>query len=233
MPKRYWWILVSYILCQLSGFVAIPLLTFLPPDQRQGFWITVSFLLTLSIAFMLLLPELGGDRHVKRAGFTSTVKWSFYGIVLIYLTQIAASIIDVALFGAPQKSENTEEVMELANMTPYVMFVIVLAGPILEEIIFRKIIFGAIAQKTNFWIGALISSLLFAFAHFDGHLIIYTSIGLVLCYLYSKTKRLIVSITAHAAMNALVVIRFLPAIQKMIEEQERQNLSLITWLFNH
>jgi len=159
--------------------------------------------------------------------------WAFVGIIMVYGAQIVSSILDQMVFRSPAGSENTEKIMELAKMSPYVILVIVIVGPILEEIVFRKIIFGQIYRKTNFWIAGIISSLLFALAHFDGHLIIYGSMGLVLCFLYWMTKRIIISMIAHASMNAIAVfISFSPAIQKMIEEeQQRQNLHTIIHFF--
>jgi len=235
LPKRYWWILATYILCQLSGLLsATPLLNFLPKGQREGLWTVIIFLLTLVIILLLLLPErkiYRGDG--LRADFGESVKWAILGIVLVYITQIVAGIVDQAVFNAPNESENTKLIMDLASASPYVVLVIVIVGPILEEIIFRKIIFGQLFKKTNFWIAGIISSLIFAFAHLDGHIIIYGSIGLVLCYLYRKTKRIVISMIAHASMNAIaVMMTFSPFIQKMIEEEEkRQNLHSIIHFF--
>ena len=47
----------------------------------------------------------------------------------------------------------------------------------MEEFVFRRSILGIVEKYTNFWVGAVISSLLFAFAHNDGHLLIYFFLG--------------------------------------------------------
>ncbi|MFC4620557.1 CPBP family intramembrane glutamic endopeptidase [Camelliibacillus cellulosilyticus] len=234
MPKRYWWIILTYILCQISGFlVATPLLNFLPKSQRFGAWTTFSFIACLIIILILLLPERHMASRWRQTGFGATILWSFLGIILVYLAEIVTGIIDQAVFGAPNTSENTQEIMNLARISPYVIVAIVIIGPMLEEIIFRKIIFGALEKRFHFWIAAIASAFLFAIAHHDGHLIIYGSIGLVLAFIYYKTGRIIVSMIAHASMNAIAVIVTLsPAIQKMLEEeQQRQHLSFIKWLF--
>ncbi|MGV3488237.1 MAG: CPBP family intramembrane glutamic endopeptidase [Tuberibacillus sp.] len=189
----------------------------------------ISFLIATAIILLLLLPERNLYRDSNRSNFGQSVKWVFLGIVLVYFTQIAAGIIDQLVFKASSESKNTESIMELASISPYVLLIIVIVGPILEEIVFRKIIFGQLARKTKFWIGAIISSLVFALAHADGHLIIYGSMGLVLCFLYWKTRRIVIPMIAHGTMNALaVLVSFSPAIQKMIEEeQHRQHLQFI------
>ena len=229
MTKRYWWIIITYILCQLSGLFVVPFLDFIPKEQRVGSWIAFSFLVTLAIVLWLLSPERHMHRDEKRAPLGETVKWSIIGIFLIYFTQIIASIIDIGILGEAPKSQNTEDVMDLVRVSPYAAIVVAIVGPILEEIIFRKIIFGWVYKKTNFWIGALVSALLFAFLHMDKHIIIYAGIAISLAFLYVKTKRLIVPIIAHCSLNTIALIfTFTPGIQKMIEEQ--QKVPFLHWL---
>ena len=58
----------------------------------------------------------------------------------------------------------------------------------------------------NFFFAALLSSLIFAIVHNDPqHLLMYITMGLVFAFLYVKTKRIIVPIIVHAAMNSLVI----------------------------
>jgi len=58
----------------------------------------------------------------------------------------------------------------------------------------------------NTWLAFVISSLLFAIAHFDGHILLYFSLGMFFSLLYYVTGNIWTSIIAHAGMNALVVI---------------------------
>ncbi|GGH83354.1 membrane protease YdiL (CAAX protease family) [Pullulanibacillus pueri] len=223
MTKRYWWIIITYIVCQLSGLIlGTPLLNFIPIEQRSGAWVVFSFLVTLIITLLLLLPERKMHKNIKRANTTETITWAIAGIFLIYITQVVASVIDVSLLGEPPKSENTEQIMDLVRITPFAAFVVAIVGPILEEIIFRKIIFGWISKKTNVWIGAIISALLFALLHMDKHIIIYGGIGCTLAFLYVKTKRIIVPIIAHCSLNTFALIMtFTPAIQDLLEKQQQ------------
>jgi membrane protease YdiL (CAAX protease family) len=80
-------------------------------------------------------------------------------------------------------------------------------GPILEEIVFRKIIFGSLYRRMNFFLSALISSVIFSLAHQEPeHTLLYSAMGFTFAYLYVKTKRIIVPILAHVSMNTLVVV---------------------------
>lgn len=76
----------------------------------------------------------------------------------------------------------------------------------MEEIVFRKVIFGNLSAVTGKIGAALIASVLFSFAHADGHFILYAFIGLLFCWLYQHTGRIQASMTAHILMNASVVL---------------------------
>ncbi|TCP19730.1 hypothetical protein EV207_15915 [Scopulibacillus darangshiensis] len=222
MPKRYWWILITYVLCQLSGIIPalIPILDSVPRNQRMGVWIISSFAVTLIIVLLLLKPEWKMQTRGKTT-IPASVLWAFLGIIMLFVVQSIAGAIEQGLFGEPTKSENTTQIMNLTKVSPYIILVVGIIGPILEEVVFRKVIFGSLYRKLNFFIAGLISSLLFAAAHMDKHILIYTFVGFTLAYLYKHTGRIIVPIAAHASMNTIVVLLTLsPAIQKIIEEQQ-------------
>lgn len=111
------------------------------------------------------------------------------------------------MLGIETESENTQNLVSLIYQVPLVIFVTSVIGPILEEIIFRKIIFGSLYKRFNFFISALISSVIFGLAHGElEHLLLYAAMGFTFAFLYAKTGRILVSIAAHVAMNTLVII---------------------------
>ncbi|MGU3442930.1 CPBP family intramembrane glutamic endopeptidase [Bacillus cereus] len=239
MKKQYWWIIVTYILMQLSGVVGLPLLLKTGLYDNRGFtieekgqiitghWAIISFFVALCIVLWLLRTDIR-DRHLdpKRSSAPATIGWIFIGFFLAFFSQIVAGMIEMQLLGIKQGSENTMKLMEIARTTPWFLIVVSMIGPILEEIVFRKILFGALYKKFNFFIAAIISSLVFAAIHFDfTHLLVYTAMGLVVAFLYVKTKRIIVPIAAHVAMNTLVAIGQIfmsnEQIQEMIKEAEK------------
>ncbi|OSP65982.1 hypothetical protein EFP6CTSP_04145 [Enterococcus faecium] len=72
---------------------------------------------------------------------------------------------------------------------------------------------GSSVDIQIFWVGAVISSLLFAFAHNDGHLLIYFFLGFFFSLEYKATGRIWTSMITHVGMNTLVVLVQL-AVQK-------------------
>ncbi|MBM7646594.1 membrane protease YdiL (CAAX protease family) [Scopulibacillus daqui] len=222
MPKRYWWILITYLLCQLSVIIPLktPILNAVPPSQRAGVWTILTFSIALIVFLFLLKPEWSKIHEPHQAPLADTALWAFGGIFLVFAAQIAGGLIEQHIFGESSESENTKNIMEMAKMSPYVILVIGIIGPILEEIVFRKVIFGAIYKRTNFLIAGVISSLLFAFAHMDKHILVYALVGFVLCYLYKKSGRIVVSMFAHAAMNSLVIWLTFSGVQNIKEKEQ-------------
>ncbi|MCL6572863.1 MAG: CPBP family intramembrane metalloprotease, partial [Bacillus sp. (in: Bacteria)] len=118
----------------------------------------------------------------------------------------AAAIVE-SLLGVKIGSENTQNILSIIEMFPLAMIVTSIVGPILEEIVFRKIIFGSLHKRFNFFISALISSVIFAAAHMEfQHILLYSAMGFTFAFLYVKTKRILVPIFAHVTMNTMVVL---------------------------
>ncbi|MFD3449954.1 CPBP family intramembrane glutamic endopeptidase [Microbacteriaceae bacterium 4G12] len=236
MNKRYWWVIVTYILMQLSSIVGLPLLlktgwyNKYSPDVRLevvvGHWSIISFFAALLIILLLLRDDIR-NRHLERdrASIPSTILWCIVGIIMAWFAQGVATSIEMTLFRIKADSENTKRLIEIATMTPWFILVTSILAPILEEIVFRKILFGALYKRFNFFIAAIVSSLVFAAAHFDfSHLLVYISMGLVFSFLYVKTKRIIVPIMAHVMMNTIVVLLnfvFREELERMMHEADK------------
>ncbi|WP_284640996.1 CPBP family intramembrane glutamic endopeptidase [Paenibacillus silviterrae] len=84
---------------------------------------------------------------------------------------------------------------------------IVLIGPIIEEIVYRKIIFGFLHQKFGFFSGAVLSSLLFSLAHFSmQRALAYFAVGMILCYISYKQSSNLPNIYAHIILNYAAIL---------------------------
>lgn len=95
----------------------------------------------------------------------------------------------------------------------------VIVAPIVEEIVFRGVLFRALADRIGLWVGAVVSSAVFALIHIE----VVTSqpialgglfaVGLALALAFHYTGNLLVPIVGHAVFNgaslslALVVDR--------------------------
>ena len=242
MNKKYVYIVLTYIAMQLSFFIGMPLFYTigvkgfdLPPREAQiqatGYWLVFSFFVGLAIV-LLLLRKSEKHNKIERAEPLSlglSLVWAIGGIFLAFFAQIIAVAIE-QMIGVKPGSENTQEILQLIDLFPGIVLISSIIGPILEEIVFRKVIFGTLYNQLPFGMAAVISSIIFAFAHMEPiHLILYTAMGFVFAFLYVQTKRIIVPIIAHVMMNTLVVVaqRFIP---EDLEKNIQSFIHLVRWM---
>ncbi|WP_114602992.1 type II CAAX endopeptidase family protein [Staphylococcus sp. EZ-P03] len=155
------------------------------------------------------------------------VPWALLGLVAVLIYQVIASLINHFVFKIDQPSPNTTGIMKIIQEAPIFIILVAIAGPLLEEFVFRKVIFGEIFNilKGNkiirFIIAGTVSSALFASAHNDpDFIIIYFGMGFILAGFYVFTKRIAVPVLIHIFMNSYVVaiqIFFADDIKKMQE----------------
>lgn len=235
MKKEYGYILIAYIAMQLSSFIGVPVVTFggiflgYSIDEMAIYsaviWIVFSFVATLLIVLLILRKEMKKtelDRNA--ASINVSIMWAIGGVFLALFSQMIAANIESWL-GIDMGSENTQQILSLIEAFPIVVLVSSIIGPILEEIVFRKVIFGTLHKRFNFFLSALFSSVIFALAHLEPeHVILYSAMGFTFAFLYTKTKRIIVPIFAHVAMNTFVFLTqsvFKEDIERWLREAEK------------
>ncbi|MGX7111503.1 CPBP family intramembrane glutamic endopeptidase [Gemella cuniculi] len=111
-------------------------------------------------------------------------------------------------------SKNTDNIVQILNFKPIFVLYVAVLGPIMEELFFRKAVFGyfydiMLGSKKwiRFLIPACITGIIFAIPHdgFSPLMIIYIAMSMVFSFLYLKTKSIIAPMAAHILMNSLVV----------------------------
>lgn len=232
MKKEYWIILIAYIAMRLSSLFGVPLVLITAdalghnPENMQilavAYWLVISFTITLTITLLLLRKEMKRGLDRDASSVAGSAGWAIGGIFLALIAQATAASIE-NLIGIEMGSENTRQIIRIIEASPIVILISSVIGPILEEIVFRKIIFGSLHKRFNFFLSALISSVIFALAHFEPeHVLLYSAMGFTFAFLYVKTKRIIVPIFAHVAMNTFVAVVQLNQdnLQKWLKEME-------------
>lgn len=229
MKKEYWIILIVYIAMQFSSLVGVPLtavfLNSFGASEKLAipYWLIISFSIALLIILFMLRKEMAKSDDRKGSRIGNSGIWAIFGVFLALFAQTVAANIE-RLFGIEMGSENTQQILKIINSFPLAILVSSIIGPILEEIVFRKILFGTLYKKFNFFISALISSVIFALAHMEPqHVLIYAAMGFTFAFLYIKTKHILVPIFAHVAMNTLVVLiqsAYKDEIERLIRDAE-------------
>lgn len=167
----------------------------------------------LAIFYFKQREPLAIESAVKKASVPKIVIYGLVGIFVALILQSIAVMLESILFGEATPSENTQNIIQMIMEAPAFILATTVAGPIMEEFVFRRSILGIISRYSNFWVGAVVSSLLFAFAHNDGHLLTYFFLGFFFSLEYKATGRIWTSMITHVGMNTLVVLVQL-AVQK-------------------
>lgn len=200
----------------ISLFLAVQLVSaviplFLPEDTGiVGFLIPSMVLFALGAIGMIVIERRKQMKFEFEERFSDNpariLLWGLIGMFIAIVVQTFASIIEVNFLGSSMESENTQFLMEVVRNYPFFLLLVGVAGPVMEEFVFRKAIFGLLIDRIGGIGAAVISSLLFAFVHFDGLLLVYSSMGLVFAWLYFKTKNIWTPILAHSLMNVAAVL---------------------------
>lgn len=194
---------------QMSGALIIPFIRIydIDPIFASGVWSVISFGVGLAVIIYLLREDMKQVDMRSSSEIGTIALWALLGMLLAYSAQIASILIETYILHIEPGSQNTSNIMDIARTAPIFIIVVTVFAPVLEELIFRKIIFGSIYKRTNFIIAALASALIFGLVHNDNpHILIYTSMGMVFAFLYVQTKRIIVPIIAHMGINTFAVV---------------------------
>ena len=100
-----------------------------------------------------------------------------------------------------QSYEDTGEILNNASIGIQVLSTVVIA-PIVEELIFRGLVFSKIRRISNVKIAAVLSALLFGIYHGNWIQAPYAFLmGLAAAYVYEKYKNILAPILLHASAN--------------------------------
>jgi membrane protease YdiL (CAAX protease family) len=190
----------------LLFLVALPLLgvpaVWLLPDRSMVGLIGLFFgtgLLAVAVAVAPLgfaaLPALG----FRAAG------WRF-----VLLGTLATAAVSIAVSQIGLEPQGVKQAMKIAQ-DPAALLVglALLAGlaPLVEELVFRGLLYGWLAGRWGPGIAVIGSSLAFAAAHVElAHVILVLPLGLVFGWLRWRSGSLWPSLVAHMANNGLAVV---------------------------
>lgn len=200
---------ISIILCFIAiqgvSFLSILLLANQPPAYQLYTVMAINLLgafgaLWLNYHFNITYT------FEKRSKLFDLIKWGISGTIMSYLVQVLIISIEITLFGEPSVSANTESIIQTISSNPLFILLPIISAPIIEELVFRKAINGLLVDKIG-WIGAaVISSLLFAIVHFDGLILTYAAMGLILSYVYHQSNNIWGPILAHMGFNLFATL---------------------------
>lgn len=143
--------------------------------------------------------------NLKDAGFSIIAGLGVAGVICIW----------VAVLGLiPALQKNIEAVTKGGGDSGLIGTILVSAigAPIIEEIVFRGIVFKSLKKVSPVWVAIIVSSVLFGAYHMNIVQAIYAScMGIAAAIIYEKKNNLIFPILVHITNNFLAAVQeFLP-----------------------
>lgn len=154
-----------------------------------------------------------GRRHGARWADYGLRRFSWRWLLMVLVLYIVQIFIVVGLFALVKvlvpavDIDQAQEVMEFGHSTwgTVLNFVsAVLIAPVVEELVFRGVVFPGFAKRMPVWLAAVFSSLVFGFLHGQVNVGIYTFIlGLILCTLVRRSGSIVPGIFLHFLNNLI------------------------------
>ena len=147
-----------------------------------------------------------GFRYPRKLG--NAARLAVAGFILSILASFIYAIIITALgLDSLEAAEPPSELVETSAGVAVFAILAIVVAPIAEETFFRGFVFPGIGRKYGLWWGAIASAALFAMMHGSlGALFPTLAIGLVLAWVYVRTRSIWACIACHAAYNSLALI---------------------------
>ena len=133
-----------------------------------------------------------------------------YASVLVMSISLAVGLNNVLLFLDLAKYSKAYQEAVKVLYAPSLIEQILLTGiliPIVEELIFRGLLFKILRKWIPFVFAMMISAVLFGLYHGNLVQFVYASLcGLMLAYFYERFQSVVVPICAHMVMNLVAVL---------------------------
>ena len=172
----------------------------------------LSYIITLLLIVLVYRKTLIRDYKIFTDNKTNVLSTSIKYWITGFIVMLTSNIIISNICGMAGNEATNRDI--IGTYPIYGVIVMVLIGPIIEEIIFRRSIRD---MFKNIYFYSIISALLFASVHLVSdfslikclYLIPYGALGYAFAYTYYKTDTIYSSILMHCLHNALVVFSVL------------------------
>lgn len=207
-----------FIVMQLVGtglailFVVMPKLSQLESlsvENIQALYIdemTNIVILGLILSYVMTFLILWALKYVKPAELVKKVPGK---ILLISIPMVFCTMMVLNYFNASLQLPNVMEEQFLAMTdTIWGFFAIAVFGPVMEEVIFRRIMIDEFRKSTKrTWLAILISSLLFGLVHMNPAQIPFAfAAGIFFGWMYVQTGSMLPSIVGHIVNNSFAFL---------------------------
>ena len=201
----------------LVGQIIVPVLlsSFIPGGvtsvRLQAFYVLISYLLVAFGALSVLYFSIKSFFPIAEDWFRFRLwdkwfLWGFGGYCAALPIVLLVSLINQKLWhGLGGSNPLLELVLKSQDSLALMMFFFTaaIAAPLFEEILFRGFLLPSLTRYLPVWGSIIISSLLFAVAHFSlSEILPLTSLGIVLGVVYTRSRNLLAPMLLHSLWNS-------------------------------
>lgn len=228
VPWHSWEALVVFVL----SWIGVPLFILslfkyaAPYDANIQHFITAIYANDITASFQLtVLDALGSlgivwlvlgkykvswaSLGIKKFDLLKSTLWVGTLLVVFFFVAYAALLLTKILVPGfnPDQAQVNEFTSATGSARVISFLALVVIPPLIEEILFRGFMFPAFSKRLGVVGGALLSSLLFGLAHLQANVGVYTVVlGLLLCYMYNRTRSIIPGMALHMLNNYIAYI---------------------------
>ncbi len=169
-------------------------------------------ILILSFFFLALKTNIFKVTKARITKVRYVIDGALLGIGLSGIFQGAVMLLSFVLPSEIVESQNAHSSSILSGGIALAVIYTVFIAPLCEELVFRGLIISSLEGATKKWLAVIISAALFSVVHLPSLIALgYTFLlGLVLGFVYTKTRSLIPCILLHMTFNASNYLLFIP-----------------------
>ncbi|MCL5801883.1 MAG: CPBP family intramembrane metalloprotease [Gammaproteobacteria bacterium] len=205
----------TYLLVQVLGGLTISIIS--PGAEAVGTPIVISVVATIVCALIVLsIFQSAQGRSLTNwnaLGWRPTSRGIRYALLVLLLSLPlvwAATLLSNMLFEGQQSPHPLIPYLLMSRnllLQLVILFAAVVMAPLVEETLFRGILFRALEARMPFWSAAALSGALFAVVH--GQLVAVlpiTVLGMVFAFLLRRSGSLLAPAVARAVLNGISTI---------------------------
>ena len=205
-PIPGWSLIVFGLVLPVIGFAVVRLL-----PNREMLTVLGAFFLTGLVAVIVAVAPLGKAAFPALGLRPANWKYPVFGALGTLFLSVAVSQIGIEPQGMKQVIDVVREPHELILS----LLLLSVLAPVVEELVFRGLLYGWIAGRWGGTPALIVSSLAFAAAHWEpAHIILVLPLGFLFGWLRRRTDSLLPSLFSHIVNNgfALLAAVYLPGV---------------------
>jgi uncharacterized protein len=205
------------LLAQFVVILPAMLLGFLDPTEAGGPVLLLLVITAQAVGLAGVLGYLAARRRLSwRLLGARRPTWLHAGLGVVFgvggfigVNLLIAGLLQV--FGPvdPPEQQLLSDVTAGGVTTLLAVIAAVVMAPLVEEVVFRGVLFQGMKRRVGLWPAAVVSSLLFAVVHVEVQQPIYSSgfvlLGILFAWTMHRFGSLVVPLVAHATFNATSV----------------------------